>query len=91
MAAHNCTNVRKSVKSHGTKLEKMRKELEALVEQWESRARRAFYDAEQERDPMGKMLMEHGAVCCINCAEDIKKVLKAVSRRQSATGEGDQR
>ena len=47
--------------------------LSALVARWEQSARRAFWDAESEADPMGKRLIEHGAMCYFNCAQDLKE------------------
>jgi hypothetical protein len=68
-----------------------KKKLEDLAGQWESRARRALCDAEQEKDPMGKRLVEHGAMCYFNCAQEIKEVLISVSLRSSAIEEEGQK
>jgi len=47
----------------------------SLVAHWENLARRKFLDAEQETDPMGKKLIEHGAVCYFNCARQLRQAL----------------
>lgn len=44
----------------------------ALIAEWEHRARRKFIDAEKERDPMGRRLIEHGAMCYFNCAQELR-------------------
>lgn len=46
--------------------------LKGLVTQWEGVARRKFSDAAVESDPMGKRLIEHGAVCYWNCAQQLR-------------------
>ena len=48
----------------------------ALIEEWEGYARRAFLNAEHESDPMGKRLIEHGAMCDFNCAQALKKAIQ---------------
>ncbi len=53
------------------------KRLKDLIVEWERRARRAFYDAENERDPVGRKLIEHGAICHFNCANELREVLAA--------------
>ena len=50
--------------------------LEQLAEQWEHRARRRFKDAEGEKDPMGRRLVENGAMCYFNAAQELREVLK---------------
>ncbi len=49
----------------------------ALIDEWEGYARRAFVNAERESDPMGKRLIEHGAMCYFNCAQALKKASQA--------------
>ncbi len=43
-----------------------------LIERWENIARRKFADGESESDPMGKRLIEHGAICYTNCALELR-------------------
>lgn len=50
-------------------------DLKQLAEKWESLVRRKFYDAKFEKDAMGKRLIEHGAVCYFNCAQELKEAL----------------
>ena len=64
--------------------------LMGLIEEWENRARRAFLNAEQEKDPMGKRLIEHGAICYFNCAQELKAVQALISVQPSATQEEHQ-
>lgn len=47
---------------------------------WENRARYAFLSAEHETDPMGRRLIEHGAMCYFNCAQELRKALSHASR-----------
>lgn len=46
-----------------------------LVSKWENTARKKWIDSETEDDPMGKRLIEHGAICYQNCASELKEVL----------------
>jgi hypothetical protein len=46
-----------------------------LVNRWEDIARRKWTDSEVEDDPMGKKLIEHGALCYQNCARELKEAL----------------
>lgn len=55
------------------------KPLNKLIEQWEHSARRKWCDAAHEEDPMGKKLIEHGAICYQNCARELKEVLTSLS------------
>ncbi len=48
-----------------------------LIAEWEGRARRKFVDAEHEHDPMGRRLIEHGAFCYFNCAQQLKEAVRA--------------
>ena len=59
----------------------------ALIEEWERIARRAFYDAEYEKDPMGKRLIEHGAMCYFNCIQQLKAVQASISPQPLTTEE----
>jgi len=63
---------------------------QALITEWEGYASRAFVNAERESDPMGKRLIEHGAMCHFNCAQALKKAIQASPLLQtSATQEAD--
>jgi hypothetical protein len=62
-------------------------ELSQLVREWEQIAKRKFYDAQCEKDPMGRRLIEHGAMCYFNCAQDLREYLNA-SSLQPSTIEG---
>ena len=43
-----------------------------LAQQWENRSRRKFMDAKEEESQTGKRLIEHGAMCYFNAAEDLR-------------------
>jgi len=60
-----------------------------LAYHWEDIARRKWTDSELEDDPMGKKLIEHGALCYQNCAGELKKVLTLSSPLASTIQEGD--
>ena len=50
----------------------------ALVETWKYRSRQQFLCGEQTKDcPMGKRLVEHGAMCYANCALELEAALSA--------------
>lgn len=49
----------------------------SLADSWEAIARNKFRDAEVERDPMGKRLIEHGAMCYFNCAQALREAMLA--------------
>ncbi len=63
-------------------------QLQGLIDEWESYARRAFLNADRESDPMGKRLIEHGAMCYFNCAQALKKASHVVSSLQPSTIQG---
>lgn len=48
-------------------------ELLVLAENWEQLARNKFRSAQEESDPMGRRLIEHGATCYFNCAQQLRK------------------
>ena len=54
-------------------------EFEALALQWEALARNKFASAENEADPMGRRLIEHGAMCYFNCAEELRAAIPTSS------------
>jgi hypothetical protein len=47
----------------------------AIADDWLRIARRKFVDAQTEVDPAGKRLIEHGAICYKNCADELKAAL----------------
>lgn len=51
--------------------------LNELAQTWLRIARRKFQDADFEQNPMGKRLIEHGAVCYFNCARELQKAIQA--------------
>lgn len=53
--------------------------LTALCLTWEQRARSKFRSAEHEEGAMGRRLIEHGAMCYFNCAQELRKALAAPS------------
>lgn len=63
---------------------------EILIDNWEDKARRAFYDAESETNVMGKRLIEHGAMCLFNCALSLKEALKHHGQTTSLLHSEDQ-
>lgn len=52
--------------------------LEKLAEQWELSARKQFECGERTGDPMGKRLVEHGAVVLFNCASELRAYLASL-------------
>lgn len=47
----------------------------AIADHWMQCAKRAFYDADFEEDPMGKRLIIHGAMHYFNGATTLKEAL----------------
>ncbi len=64
--------------------------IDALVTLFEDRAKRAWKLAETEQDPMGKRLIEHGAVSTQNCATELK-ALSSLSPEPLNTLKADQK
>jgi predicted nucleic acid-binding Zn ribbon protein len=62
-----------------------------LVSRWEKMARRKWTDSEKEKDPMGKRLIEQGAMCYQNCALELNQALGIVSPGSSAIQEADRK
>ena len=62
-----------------------------LAVKWENVARRKWQDAEIETEPMGKKLIEHGAICYQNCARELREVLISASPQSLATQGEDQK
>jgi hypothetical protein len=52
-----------------------RSDFEKLLRSWEHSAKRKFWDAEKEKDPMGKRLIEHGAMVYFNCGRELSKII----------------
>lgn len=50
-----------------------------LIEQWECSVRKRLICGEQTDDPMGKRLVEHGAVVLFNCASELREYLSSLS------------
>ena len=65
-------------------------ELLVLIEKWERISRRAFCDADHEKDPMGKRLIEHGAMCYFNCSRELRVILSLSSPQPSTIRVEDQ-
>ena len=65
--------------------------LEALFNTWEKRARNKFLSAEFEKDAMGRRLIEHGAMCYFNCAQELKEALAAPLPLEQEPVLGDQK
>lgn len=63
--------------------------LNCLVAQWKHLAKCKFQSAQHEKDPMGKRLIEHGAICYLNCARELKEALAALSPQEQANPSGD--
>ena len=53
--------------------------LQLLKNEWKRRATFAFKSAENEPNIMGKKLMEHGAMCYLNCATEMERFLADAS------------
>ncbi len=66
------------------------KNLNALCIEWERRARNKFRSAELEKDVMGKRLIEHGAMCYFNCAQELRKALAGLLPPPQELPSGDQ-
>lgn len=49
--------------------------LEALIAEWQRRAKRQFEDAAATDDQAGKRLLEHGATCYFNCAHELRALM----------------
>lgn len=64
--------------------ENIKRDLQDLVRRWEDIARRKWIDSEAEDNPMGKKLIEHGALCYQNCARELKEALSSSSPLPSA-------
>lgn len=62
----------------------MRALLGDLLKDWSFQAAKRMADAKYETDPMGRRLIEHGAMCMFNCAMAIRHVL--LSEHTGQTG-----
>lgn len=51
--------------------------LTQLADKWGATARAKFRSAEQEKDAMGRRLIEHGAICYFNCREELLSLLQS--------------
>lgn len=54
----------------------MTTELLLLVEKWKRIAAIKFKHAEGEKTEFGKRFTEHGAICYINCANELEHLIK---------------
>lgn len=63
----------------------MQKILNGLITEWEHHARRGFHAAKSEEDPMGKKLIEHGAMCYFNCSRGLRGALGLLPPESSTT------
>ena len=54
-----------------------------LVNTWNADKNRRFRAADAEPDPMGRRLIEHGAVCVFNCSRMLEEVLKLGDFRET--------
>ena len=52
-----------------------RSDIEKLLRSWEHCVKRKFWDAKKEKDPMGKRLIEHGAMVYFNCGQELSKLI----------------
>jgi len=52
-------------------------DLKRLADAWERIAGSKFASADHEPDPMGRRLIEHGAICYWNCAQQLRKAIEA--------------
>lgn len=62
--------------------------LMSLVLEWEQNARSQLQCAERTKDPMGKRLVQHGAMCYFNCAQAVRRHLDAAVSLPSPIQEG---
>ena len=69
----------------------MKQQLLALVDKWEKAARFSFLSAAEQKDDFGRRFIEHGAMCYVNCATDLKEVLVSADPLLSATQVGGQK
>jgi hypothetical protein len=59
-----------------------------LIESWEGRARQKFECGKRTADPMGRRLVEHGAMVYYNCAAQLRTFLDGASLHSLPTQEG---
>lgn len=52
-----------------------RQALLQLTEKWQRDAAQRFKSANLEPDPMGRLLIEHGAVCLYNCITEVRHLM----------------
>jgi hypothetical protein len=62
-----------------------------LVNRWEKMARRKWNDSLSEENPMGKKVIEAGALCYQNCAQELRKALESAWPDPLAIQEEDQK
>lgn len=60
-------------------------QLHSLAETWERRAIGKLKCGEKTADEMGRRLVDHGAMCYFNCAQELKAILAELSPPISPT------
>ena len=60
-------------------MDKDGKKLIDLAKSWEQQSKKKFEDAQHEKNDMGKRLIEHGAVCYFNCANELRQLVETKS------------
>ena len=67
----------------------MYEKISDLVRQWEDISRRKFISAKQQHDiaerPTGTQFIEHGAICYLNCARELREALSSLLLLPSGT------
>lgn len=66
-------------RDHGPEVTHLRARLQAILKDWRQTAQRAWSDAQAEPDPMGKRLIEHGAMCYGNCVTELEALLQEIA------------
>ena len=68
----------------------MQEQLNKLIKNWENIAKFAFLSAKRQTGSFDKRFIEHGAMCYINCASELKQALSAFPPQLLTNQEGDQ-
>lgn len=74
----------------------MYENLMSLVDKWEGVSRRKFLSAKRQKDnvldrPTGQRFTEHGAMCYLNCAQELRELIISLLPLSQATQKGDQK
>lgn len=59
-----------------------------LARTWEERSRRKLECGAQAEDGMGRRMVEHGAMCYFNCAQELREALGQDPCGASGVGHG---